>query len=170
MRFPALQPSCIRAGVDSLFGEHACAPGNKGCDGRDAAAEPPEPLFPPTTASPPAGPARSRMFVRKRHLFPHRHLRFDRPLEDQDHVTVPRNPRPRRQLVQALDRLQIKLHGNRTGSTLSSHGRLLTSSKSSAHASIQQTARARYQPILRTYHNHVRLRQTRSPQGNRLPS
>ena len=68
-----------------------------------------------------APPDYSGMLVGKGHFFPHGHVRFDRPLEDQDHVAVARHLRARCQLVELLDRLRLELHGYRPGFALSFH-------------------------------------------------
>ena len=104
------------------------------------------------SGTPHSPPPQSRMRVRKHRLFPHRDVRFDRPLENQDHVTVSRDPRSRRQFIQPLDCFHIKLHGNRTGFALGLHSVDSMSPKMPTRASIHETAGPRCLPILKTYH------------------
>jgi len=57
----------------------------------------------------------SEMLVGKGDLLAHRDIRFDRPFEDQNHVTMARHARGLRQLVETLDRLRGQLHRDGAG-------------------------------------------------------
>ena len=60
-------------------------------------------------------PPDSEMLVGKGDLLAHRDIRFDRPFEDQNHVTMARHARGLRQLVETLDRLRGQLHRDGAG-------------------------------------------------------
>ena len=57
-------------------------------------------------------PRRSRMLVGKGHFLADRHVGFHRALKDENHVTVARNARSRRQFIKPFDGLGRQLHGD----------------------------------------------------------
>lgn len=94
----------------------------------------------------------SGLLVGKSHFLAHRDIRPDRPLQDEDHVTMARHARPLRQVIQSLDRFRRQLHSNCPRFSLCFHEDGITSTNFTADASIRHACAPRADRILRLYH------------------